>query len=292
MKYFEHLYHYFNHDWLLAIAAYNAGEGTIKQAIKKNKQAHKPIDFWSLHLPQETKIYLYKLLALIAIIKNPDQYGIQIPHLNNAPYIKPIAINAQIHLIQIAHHLQMSIKDLYYLNAGLRRAIITPKTPKRILLPWSQAKNFQVALHTIRKNTPNVWVYHTIKKGDSLTQLAKTYHIPTSTLQKINHLSSTRLLIGRKLRIPNEQYNLKYKHFFKLHHIYENKMMGPQPIQHKIQHGESLTSIAKHYKVSPQNIQLWNHLKSTHTLPTGKTIIIWKRSLKKNSTKSSKIYIK
>ena len=72
LSYLHYLYNYFNHDWLLAIAAYDAGEGTVKKAIHRNRQAHKPTDFWSLSLPKETKAYIPKLLGLTEVIKNPQ----------------------------------------------------------------------------------------------------------------------------------------------------------------------------------------------------------------------------
>jgi membrane-bound lytic murein transglycosylase D len=43
----------FEHDWLLALASYNAGQGKVKRAIKRNRAKNKATDFWSLDLPRE-----------------------------------------------------------------------------------------------------------------------------------------------------------------------------------------------------------------------------------------------
>jgi len=46
IKYLKYLNKFFDGDWLLALAAYNSGEGNVRRAIKRNKKAGKPTDFW------------------------------------------------------------------------------------------------------------------------------------------------------------------------------------------------------------------------------------------------------
>ena len=75
LSYLEFLYKRFNNDWLLALAAYNAGEGRISRAIKKNIFIGKNTNYWSLTLPKETINYVPKLLALSIIFNNPQEYG-------------------------------------------------------------------------------------------------------------------------------------------------------------------------------------------------------------------------
>lgn len=69
LNYLEYLHKEFDGDWFLALAAYNAGEGRIKRAINLNIAKNKPIDFWSLQLPNETRNFVPKLLALAKLIK-------------------------------------------------------------------------------------------------------------------------------------------------------------------------------------------------------------------------------
>ena len=69
----------FDGDWLLTVAAYNSGEGRVMKAIKTNKARGKSTDFWSLPLPQETKLYVPKMLALSDILKNSKRYGVRLP---------------------------------------------------------------------------------------------------------------------------------------------------------------------------------------------------------------------
>ena len=72
LNYLQFLHTEFEGDWFLALAAYNAGEGRVRRAIKRNLAANKPTDFWSLKLPEQTKHYVPKLLALAGLIKHAE----------------------------------------------------------------------------------------------------------------------------------------------------------------------------------------------------------------------------
>jgi membrane-bound lytic murein transglycosylase D len=69
LNYLEYLHKKFNRDWMLALAAYNAGEGTVERAIKRNKKTGKPTSFWFLKLPKQTREYVPKFLALAQMIR-------------------------------------------------------------------------------------------------------------------------------------------------------------------------------------------------------------------------------
>lgn len=73
LTYLDYLHKKFDRDWMLALAAYNAGEGTVDRAIKRNKKAGKPTSFWSLKLPKQTKEYVPKFFAIIKIMKQSNQ---------------------------------------------------------------------------------------------------------------------------------------------------------------------------------------------------------------------------
>ena len=83
LTYLEFLYERFDNDWLLALAAYNAGEGRISRAIKSNKFIGKNTDYWTLCLPKQTKHYIPKLLALSIIFNNPKQFGLDLTTIIN-----------------------------------------------------------------------------------------------------------------------------------------------------------------------------------------------------------------
>lgn len=75
LTYLDYLHSYF-HNWPLALAAYNAGMGTVLKAIAFNKAHHRSTDYWSLPLPKETRDYVPKLLAVATIFGNPSAYKV------------------------------------------------------------------------------------------------------------------------------------------------------------------------------------------------------------------------
>lgn len=98
LNYLNRLHDMFNGDWLLALAAYNAGEGTVSRAIERNEKLGLPTDYWNLPLPQETKDYVPKLLALSQVVLAPGAYGINLNPIANEPYFEMVEIKQSMDL--------------------------------------------------------------------------------------------------------------------------------------------------------------------------------------------------
>ncbi|HEX3854237.1 MAG TPA: transglycosylase SLT domain-containing protein, partial [Polyangiaceae bacterium] len=95
LDYLQALHDEFNGDWLLAIAAYNCGEMAVERAVDANQRAGKPIDFWSLKLPAETRAYVPKLLAMKRLVSDPETYGLSISAIPNQPYFSRVETKGQ-----------------------------------------------------------------------------------------------------------------------------------------------------------------------------------------------------
>lgn len=119
IKYLRKLHGDFG-DWLLAIAAYNCGEGAVGRAIRRNEAAGLPTDFWSLNLPQETRAYVPKLLAVSRLFADAEKYGISLKDLPNLPQYKPVKVSNQLDLALAADAAGISLDKLYELNPGFR----------------------------------------------------------------------------------------------------------------------------------------------------------------------------
>ncbi len=76
LDYLEYLNRRFDGDWLLTIAAYNAGEGRVLRSMKKNREAGKSTDYWHLELPAITKAYIPKVLALSALSLKEHRFDV------------------------------------------------------------------------------------------------------------------------------------------------------------------------------------------------------------------------
>lgn len=123
LAYFKDLGIFFNGNWDLAIAAYNCGQGKVLSVQRRTGNKN----FWVLPLPSETKHYVPKLLAVAAIVKNPEKYGVQLPHINNEPYFTELKVTKTVKLGQVAKSSGVSVETLHTLNPDYNHGNVPKK---------------------------------------------------------------------------------------------------------------------------------------------------------------------
>lgn len=146
LDYLQFLHKEFDQNWMLALAAYNSGEGTVRRAIKRNIRAGKPTNFWDLKLPKETVEYVPKFLALAEVIGNPEKHDISLPTIVNQPYFTSVNAGSSLKFQQAAKLAEIDLSELKRLNPGYRRASTPPKGPQQLLLPVANAEKFEYNL--------------------------------------------------------------------------------------------------------------------------------------------------
>lgn len=102
LDHLRYLHNEFNNDWLLALAAYDSGSGTVSRAIQRNRRRGLPTDFWHLDLPAETRAYVPRLLAICQLIATSGHYGVDLPAIPNKPYLAEVDVGGQIDLATAA----------------------------------------------------------------------------------------------------------------------------------------------------------------------------------------------
>ncbi len=155
MSYFKDLEKLFNGNWYLAIAAYNCGEGKVKSSIRRS--GHR--NFWNLPLPKDTKYYVPRLLAIAAIIKNPEYYGVQLPHVKNKKYFTEVKTKKPVKFSHISKHITRSstrssgiqFETLRALNPDyLHQKKPSKKTTDSFLIPAENELSVKVELENAR----------------------------------------------------------------------------------------------------------------------------------------------
>jgi membrane-bound lytic murein transglycosylase D len=279
LDYLESLHKRFNGDWLLALAAYNSGGGTVSKAIKRNKKQNKATDFWNLRLPKETEGYVPRLLALAELFSNPTQHGLSLPELTNAPYFAEVALPYQIDLAQAASLAGVSMEDLYKLNPGFNRWATDPAGPHRMLVPLQSAQSFAQKLKQVPETQRVRWVRHVIGEGETLSHIAKKYDVNITALQEVNELKDSRIRAGKTLMVPSALKGAKfYSHAAEQRRIKTQNAYaksGKTKVVYRVKHGDSLWSIAKKYKTRSAKIAKWNGIAPKDTLSIGQKLVIW-----------------
>ena len=277
--YLSYLHDFFSKypdSWLLAVAAYNCGEGTVQAALRYNKKHNKSEIFWYLNLPGETDNYVAKLLALSAIIRDPDRYGVHIIPVNNAAYLTQVKVGFQIDLSQAAKLANISKSLMHRLNPGFRRWATDPDGPFTLIIPASRATEFKEKLKSLPKNKLVTWREHTVRYGDTLSEIAYKNGVSVKILKQVNHLKSDILRPREHLLIPGKlKGGLSNSILKRRLSITESNIPGPKRVVRLVEEGDTLWTIAQKYGVSVRELCFWNNLSYKKDLKLGQKILIW-----------------
>jgi membrane-bound lytic murein transglycosylase D len=232
-RYLKWLHNYFAQDWLLAMAAYNSGEGNVSRAIARSGYA----DFWEIHrlgyLPSETRNYVPAILAVIIVAHNQKRYSFNVTPEPELVY-DVATIPSQTDLDVAAELCGTSAEYLRDLNPELRRGMTPPGT-HRLRIPHGKKKSFETAYaaltpdQRLKRSVPapadvvavgtapeqsrpratasgfgGATRVYTARAGDTLTSVAARHGLTAAELARVNGISSdTRLRSGQALKVPS-----------------------------------------------------------------------------------------
>ena len=269
LNYLQYLYNYFNGDWMLALAAYNSGPGTVQNAINYNSSHGLPTDFWSLDLPSQTQNYVPQLLALAIIINDPSHYGIALPQVPNKPLLGKAAIPKQMSLSQAAKFAGIGEDELKALNPAFTKNVTPPKSTGSytLNLPVNKVSTFEencaanpdeTGLERYALATENSRGYSTyrVHRGDTLVSVSHFTGISVTTLRSYNHLKNSNIRTGQILRYPVSPTSA-YKY-----------------VTYTVKSADTLAKIAHKYHVSVFDLMQWNDMSEHSHLRKGERIVI------------------
>lgn len=269
LDYLQYLYNTLEHDWLNAIAAYNAGEGRIMRAIQANKKRRLPTDFWSLDLPAETTAYVPRLLALVDILQRPEEFQIVWKFISNEPKIAVVEVGKQLDLSIAANMAEMSLADLQALNPGFSQWATAPDGPHHLVLPIEQVETFNNALAKMPATQLMQWQPYQVKSGDTLGAIAKRYQTTVSALTELNKLSNNTIRIGQSLLIPRAGETVEPTAPINTAVATAD---ATATIEHIVQRGDTLWDLSRKYDVTVAQLRNWNKLSNSAILNEGQTL--------------------
>ncbi len=261
LQYLQYLDNMFNGNWLLAIAAYNAGGGRIQDAVAFNKAHGRHTDFWDLSLPQETATYVPKLLALSAIIDHPSRYGITLPQLPNRPLLKSVKLPGQMDLRLVAKLSGVPLQQVHNLNPGYKRWATPPGHHVSVLLPIQAARRFTLRVAQVPRSHMVTWRRHSVVRGDTLLAIARHYGTTVASIKRINHLHGNLIHVGQNLLIPRGPAGAAATdQIAAASQATGQEQTARGPMHYRVRRNDTLSTIAQHYGTSVAAIRRANHL--------------------------------
>ncbi|NIO11602.1 MAG: LysM peptidoglycan-binding domain-containing protein, partial [Deltaproteobacteria bacterium] len=269
LDYLEYLNEFFDGDWLLALAAYNSGEGKVLKAMRFNRRRRRPTDFWSLRLPRETQQYVPRLLALRNIVAAPEKMGITLKPIPDEPYLTTVDIDSQLDLATAAKLADMDLDEFHQLNPGFNRWATAPDGPHSLLLPLDKAEHFAAQVAQLPPELRIQWVRHRIRRGETLGGLALRYQTTPRVLRQLNNLNGNLIRTGHYLVIPiparvegSQQYP------------YQEIAGSEDHSIHTVRSGENLWILARRYGTTVRQLCVWNNISPRSLLQPGQPIIV------------------
>ncbi|MBT3476281.1 LysM peptidoglycan-binding domain-containing protein [bacterium] len=238
-------------SWELAMAGYNSGDLTVKNAIKEYKSR----DFWYLSqytFTKQTKNYIPQILAVIHISKNLSEFGFSNKIIDPRIELQRVELPPRTSLEFISKISGIDYGLLKKINPSLLRDMTPPNGTYSIYVPYGYKKKVYAQLSASPRS--KVLFKYKIKKGDTLSEISKIYSNSIEEIVKLNNLKSTSIFTGQELLI--------YKQ------IYVDKTLKKEKsFIYVVKRGDSLSMIAKKFKIRTKDLKKMNNLISNKIQP-------------------------
>lgn len=283
LNYLTTLQQRFNGDWLMAIAAYNAGWGNIQNLIARNRRAGKATDVWALDLRRETRRLVARFVALVEIFKNPRGFGLELATIPDTEFFTPVALQQPTDLHRLARRTRIDETLFHVLNPAFKAWHTGPYLPQTVLIPVADAAAAQTFAQNaepaplpqlIRTESASLTTAsdklrrYRVKGGDSLWAIARRFDLRVADLERLNQLSRQHALrVGQHLvigsRSPDDS---------KRATEVATKALIVQ--RYRVRAGDSLWTISRQFRVTVKQLLAWNDLTDSHTLRPGQELLV------------------
>lgn len=200
LNYLQYLYGLFG-DWPLAFAAYNWGEGNVGRAVNRARAQGLEPTYENLRMPDETRNYVPKLLAVRNIIANPQSFGISIGDIDNKPYFQAVEPDRPIDNEAIARLAGITQSELLALNPAFNVPAFIPKNKRKLLLPAANAQTFQRNYRAANPDSLFSWEIYTPPVQTAVSDISSATGMSIADIKRLNSLSGNLVKAGHSILI-------------------------------------------------------------------------------------------
>lgn len=277
LDYLERLHKMFG-DWHLALAAYNWGEGNVRKAIARNQKMGKPTTYAELTMPMETRFYVPKLMAMKRIVADPRTFGLTLYSIPNHPYFQTVPLPRDMDVNIAAKLAEVSVEDFKALNPAAHRPVLLAAGTSSILLPWDNAEVFQRNYESSSIGRMASWTAWIAPSTMKVADAAKRHNMSEAEFRAVNNIPPRMLIkAGSALLVPRTQNMIEDV----AARVADNGHLdlAPEMVQRKISvkagKKDTLASLAKQHRVTPEQIAEWNKLPSHASLKPGQQLVLF-----------------
>jgi membrane-bound lytic murein transglycosylase D len=284
-NYLKDLYSIWN-DWYLALAAYNCGEYRVARAVGR----HRTEDFWHLQLPKQTERYVPKFLAALYILRDMDEHGIHLPPVEPIEFDQ-VRITDATDLSTIARCADTTLKVIRDLNPECLRWTTPPKTEIMIKVPKGKGEGCTSNLAKIPPEERVTWTRHRIKRGETLSVIARKYGVSVSSLKTLNGIRNAhRIREGQMLIVPLQGHHAEVASSKPMYKSPSRKIdknalenyakrsappKGYKRVDYVVRQNDTLGEIAEIYGTSARKIRAWNNLSYRRYIYPGQKLALY-----------------
>ncbi|WP_413288365.1 LysM peptidoglycan-binding domain-containing protein [Bdellovibrio sp. HCB337] len=285
-EYFKGLYSVFG-SWYLAMASYNVGENRVKREVMN----HYTRDFWELakkkRFPKETIHYIPKFIAAKLIANDMKKYGFDEIDFMTPVEFDHVVLDKPVNLRVMAEKMNINYEDFKALNPKFKGEVAPLKADNKLELRippgMNEAATVAAGESVVEKaefvaDAGDTQVYR-IKRGDSLHTIARKYRTTVAYLRDLNDIpKGKRLKIGMKVYVPDRTPVAPKRNVI----VAKKKSNSEQPQARApestltangrfyiVQSGDTLSSIAKKYSVSINELKRANNIRRGRLLKVG-----------------------
>ncbi|MEW5789490.1 MAG: transglycosylase SLT domain-containing protein [Pseudomonadota bacterium] len=249
LDYLQNLYAMFG-DWELALAAYNCGEGCVARARNRGNGS----DYASIKLPNETRNYVPKLVAVRNIIQDPQRFGFNLESVVNEAYFMQVTLSRPMEAHQAAKMAEMSLDEFLSLNPAFQRRVIYADSRNVLLLPVDRVETFQFNMH--RQGAEKQLQTYTAQRGESASSIASKFGVSLDWLKEYNPLN----LIKGKVAKPTTLVvpATRTAQAAPAAQAKPRAVAKPAARVHTVRRGDTLSHLAKLYNVKVADLRRVN----------------------------------